>query len=264
MKYKFAQLLLLGIFLTLFKPAFLWACIKEGYVVGYSEFFPFTYTASSGEVVGLDAELVKAVFEQAGCTFDFVNMPWSRMIKGLKHGVPDVVLVASKTTERSMYAYFSLPYRNEQMRFMIRKNEAQRWPIERLQDVIKFKMRTAVVLENWFGKEFAKLKDNKEFKKLIIGVTEDADRFSMLMSYRVDAVLHDKIYLMSMAEKLDKKSEVSFLPFVVNDAPVHFMFSKKTTPQEDLAMINQKLNEFKKTKKYKTLYGEMKSHYHEP
>lgn len=220
------------------------------------------YTAEDSKVKGLDIELVKKVFEQAGCTIKLVNMPWSRIVKGLKNGLPDVALVASKTKERSMYAYFSLPYRNEQMRFMIRKNEASKWPIQSLHDVMKFKMRIAVVWDNWFGGEFAKLKENKEFKKLISNVTEDSDRFSMLLSNRADAVLHDKIYLKAMAQKLGKLSEVDFLPFVVNDAPVHFMFSKKTTPQDDLALINQKLKEFKKTPEYESLFGEMKTHFH--
>ncbi|NYZ70370.1 transporter substrate-binding domain-containing protein, partial [Endozoicomonas sp. SM1973] len=131
------------------------ACSKESYIVGYSEFFPFMYTAEDSEVKGLDIKLVRKVFEQACCTIKLVNMPWSRIVKGLRNGVPDVALVASKTKERSVYAYFSIPYRNEQMRFMIRNNEASQWPIQSLQDVLKFKMRIAVVLNNWFGEEFA-------------------------------------------------------------------------------------------------------------
>ena len=102
-----------------------------------------------------------------------------------------------------------------------------------------------------------------DFKNLIVNVSQLSDRFSMLLSGRVDAILHDKIYLSSLAEKRGFREKVDFLPFVVNDAPVHFMFSKKTTPIEDLALINQKLKAFKKTPKYKALFGEMKVHFHE-
>ncbi|NYZ70396.1 hypothetical protein H0A36_30755 [Endozoicomonas sp. SM1973] len=41
------------------------ACSKESYIVGYSEFFPFMYTAEDSEVKGLDIKLVRKVFEQA-------------------------------------------------------------------------------------------------------------------------------------------------------------------------------------------------------
>ncbi|WP_163837010.1 substrate-binding periplasmic protein [Spartinivicinus ruber] len=230
-------------------------------MIGYSEFFPFMYTTEGSEVKGLDIKLVRKVFEKAGCKIELVNMPWSRIVMGLKNGVPDVALVASKTKERSMYAYFSVPYRNEQMRFMIRKNEAPKWPIQSLQDVIKYKMRIAVVLSNWFGEEFDELKKNKEFKSLISGVTEVSNRFSMLSLKRIDAILHDKVYLTAMAKKLGKYDDIEFLPFVVNDDPVHFMFSKKTTPKTDLELINQMLKEFKKTPEYRELFGDMKTHF---
>ncbi|MCX4028683.1 hypothetical protein H0A36_24045 [Endozoicomonas sp. SM1973] len=46
----------------------LFACAKESYIVGYGEFFPFMYTGKNSEAVGLDIQLVKTVFEQAGCT----------------------------------------------------------------------------------------------------------------------------------------------------------------------------------------------------
>lgn len=263
MEYRTQGLLLLVISITLLNYTELFACTKTSYVVGYSEFFPFMYEAGNAEEVkGLDIWLVKKVFEKAGCTARFVNMPWARMVKGIKNGVPDVVLVASKTEERSRYAYFSLPYRNEQMRFMVRKNEIQRWPLKKLEDVIKYKMRIAVIMDNWFGEKFSKLKENNEFKQLIFNVTEDSDRFSMLLSNRADAVLHDQIYLKAMAERLGEKDKIDFLPLAVNDAPVHFMFSKKTTPQEDLAIINIKLKDFKTSSEYKALFGEMKAHFH--
>ncbi|WP_163834100.1 hypothetical protein [Spartinivicinus ruber] len=64
-------------------------------------------------------------------------------------------------------------------------------------------------------------------------------------------------YKVRVNKRLGKQDEIEFLPFVVNDAPVHFMFSKKTTPQTDLTLINQRLKKLKKTPEYEELFGEM-------
>ncbi|MDE1462403.1 transporter substrate-binding domain-containing protein [Spartinivicinus sp. A2-2] len=98
MKYKCIQIFLIAIYTILLPRESPFVCAKDNYIVGYGEFFPFMYTGKNAEAVGLDIQLVKTVFEQAGCTVHFVDMPWSRMVKGMKHGMP--VMFSKKTTPR--------------------------------------------------------------------------------------------------------------------------------------------------------------------
>ncbi len=84
------------------------------YVVGTdAAYAPFESQAPSGEIVGFDVDVVKAVAAKAGIEVKFVNTPWEGIFKTLDTGERDMVVSAvTITDERKLTMDFSAPYFN--------------------------------------------------------------------------------------------------------------------------------------------------------
>jgi len=78
-----------------------------------AEYQPFEYVDESGEIVGFDIELLKAIGERAGFTPEFVNTRWDGIFVALASGEFDTVVSAvTITPERAETVDFSDPYFN--------------------------------------------------------------------------------------------------------------------------------------------------------
>ena len=84
---------------------------------GWYPWKPYQYLEKvSGlrQLTGLDVELFREVFEEElGLTLELPQIAWDRHQKNIKEGVTDVAAGAFETAERMDYAYFSEPYRKE-------------------------------------------------------------------------------------------------------------------------------------------------------
>jgi polar amino acid transport system substrate-binding protein len=82
------------------------------YVVGTdAAYAPFESQNASGEIVGFDIDVVKAVAAKAGIQVRFVNTPWEGIFNALNQGDRDLLVSAvTITTERRESMDFSAPY----------------------------------------------------------------------------------------------------------------------------------------------------------
>lgn len=72
---------------------------------------PFTFHDASGELVGFDVEIGRAVAEQLGVSAEFVEGPWDGLIAGIDANRYDVVInQVGITAERQAKYDFSEPY----------------------------------------------------------------------------------------------------------------------------------------------------------
>jgi polar amino acid transport system substrate-binding protein len=78
-----------------------------------AEYQPFEYVDESGEIVGFDIELMKAIGERAGFTPEFVNTKWDGIFVALASGEFDTVISSvTITPERAETVDFSDSYFN--------------------------------------------------------------------------------------------------------------------------------------------------------
>jgi polar amino acid transport system substrate-binding protein len=84
------------------------------YVVGTDAVYaPFESQNATGEIVGFDIDIVKAVAAKAGIEVKFVNTPWEGMFNTLGQGDRDILVSAvTITDERKQSMDFSEPYFN--------------------------------------------------------------------------------------------------------------------------------------------------------
>ncbi|MDD0841785.1 substrate-binding periplasmic protein [Pseudomonas sp. Gutcm_11s] len=118
------------------KPALLALCLTFANVavaeesschlrVGWEEWFPLIYQQDE-QLTGNEYELLQQLASGAGCSLEFVEMPWARALQLLKQGQLDMLYGASRTAEREAYAQFSQAYRQEQMVLVVRATEGPR------------------------------------------------------------------------------------------------------------------------------------------
>ncbi|MGI0115233.1 substrate-binding periplasmic protein [Zooshikella sp. RANM57] len=230
-------------------------CKKDEISIAWLPFEPFMEGDISEEPTGLDIQLIDKVFAEARCHYKFIYLPWKRSIHEIRYGRLDMISLASITEERRAFANFSVPYRFEQMRLMIRIEDKNKWHITTLKDIARQQMRVAVHLGAFYGKEFEHLKkSDATFADTIFTTTDDSTRLRMLQYGRVDAVLHDKTFLESRVKKMGLDGKFIFLDYPVNDDSIHFMFSKVSVPIEDIERINKAIFKVGKTKFYHDLY----------
>ncbi|MGI0116173.1 substrate-binding periplasmic protein [Zooshikella sp. RANM57] len=230
------------------------SCLKDTLIVGWDIYPPYGYYDKNKQLVGLDIAFLRAVLQQANCHYLIKMITFKRSLIELKKGNIDLMLTVSKTAEREQYAYYSPPYRNEQMRMVIRKGEEKRWPLQHLHDIKKLKMSLAVRLGSYYGKEFAELLSDPEFHDLLIDVEQTIQGIKMVATGRADAVLQDVYNLKYRATNLGIWHKLSLHPYIVSSDQVHVMYSKRSVSQQDAQYINQHILAFKKTEAYKTIY----------
>lgn len=81
--------------------------------IGWEDWLPYQYRDTSGELTGLDIELMNAIAERAGYNLFWHKLAWKKHLWEVAAGSIDIAPGASKTPEREEFAHFSVPYRTE-------------------------------------------------------------------------------------------------------------------------------------------------------
>ena len=90
---------------------------------------PFVFK-QSGEIVGLDAEMAREFARYIGKTPRFVDLKWDEQIPALLENRTDIIMSGmSITNMRKLSIAFSQPYYRSGLMAMVRKAEANRFPV---------------------------------------------------------------------------------------------------------------------------------------
>jgi polar amino acid transport system substrate-binding protein len=206
--------------------------------VGWNDFPPFVQAGTDGVPVGLDADLMRTIFKRAGCTLEFVpDMPNKRQTLYMQSGEIDMQFDASEVKERHAYAWYSLPYRREIIGLFVRKGEAQRFPIHRLNELASHDWQVLVPYHGFYGQALEDVLPQLREHRLSYPYVSTSQGVEMLYHKRADLLVGD-YYSSRYAAKEAGLPEMETLPVPVNDNAVHLIFSKRTVPQADVALID--------------------------
>ncbi len=206
--------------------------------VGWNDFPPFMQAGADGLPVGLDADLMRAIFKRAGCTLEFVpDMPNKRQAFYMQSGQIDMQFDASEVKERHAYAWYSLPYRREIIGLFARKGESRRFPIKRLSELAVHDWQLLVPYHGWYGQALEDVLPKLRQQKLAYPYVSTSQGVEMLYHRRADLLAGD-YYSLRYAAKLAGLPDLETLPVTVNDNAVHLIFSKRTVTQADVAVID--------------------------
>ncbi|TMN70854.1 transporter substrate-binding domain-containing protein, partial [Pseudoalteromonas maricaloris] len=80
--------------------------------------------------------------DEAGCDYQFINVPWGRALKMLAEGKLDMMLSVTRTSEREQFAYFIGPQRMETIVFAM--NRSRPFTVNSLTDLFALPVPVAI------------------------------------------------------------------------------------------------------------------------
>ncbi|GAA3558243.1 substrate-binding periplasmic protein [Marinobacter xestospongiae] len=228
---------------------------SRSFVVNQADWLPYMYRDADGRRAGLDYELVKGVLDHAGCDYEFVDYPSKRALVKLQEGTIDLLAGASVTPEREAYSRFTVPYRQERIVLLVRREDRDRLPTQELGTLIEdFNLVLGAIAGGYYGQAFDGLdRDVLMERDRLVMLNSNRQLLNLLTIGRIDAVVGDGVSLHVSAASLDLVDQVSVHGRFLNQDPVHLMLSKRTTSEQDLEMINQAIREYTVSEDYQAL-----------
>ncbi|MFL6659508.1 MAG: substrate-binding periplasmic protein [Massilia sp.] len=206
--------------------------------MGTGQLEPYGYYDAQHRYTGLDADMVRAIMREAGCTLvELPLMPDGRNLLMFEKGQVDLMAGASITPERLKLARFSVPYREERVGlFALADGFDQYTAVDSFSEFLGLQLRMLAPRAGWYGEEFARqvpwLRDHGRLSQF----SDIAQGVRMLKAGRAPFMLGDAAGIEHAAARQGVK--VRPLPFWVVDAPVHLMLSRATLSEADVREID--------------------------
>lgn len=230
-------------FSILFLLTFLFGQDTLRYSVG-DEWYPYYYSKGDS-LSGLDIKLTKAIFRNAKIPYTIRKVPSVRAQQNIQFGKSDFLSGASFTEERNRFAYFSIPYRSEEIAILVKRGNRERYAIHSLKEIIEKNIYIGAERGAWYGDEYGTLIEDTLFQKQLKLNANLKDRIQMLQLNRVQMVIDDKNALLSSAAALNLKDSVELLEYRPYSDSVRFMFSRKSVPAELVHKISGSIETLK-------------------
>lgn len=171
-------------------------------------FPPFDTTDNSGELTGLDVDLVNAIAEDQGFTVKWENLQFDGLIPALQAGNIDIIASGmSITSEREEQVDFSDPYYDSGLIVAVAADNNK---IKGEEDLTK-DMKVAVQIGTTGAAEAQKLKDDGKIGEVVVLPQLDT-AMMQLINGDVDAVINDKpvteAYIAKQGDKIKMVGDV--------------------------------------------------------
>ncbi|MFV9510531.1 basic amino acid ABC transporter substrate-binding protein [Tepidibacillus sp. LV47] len=213
-------------------------------VVTDATFPPFESTLPSGEIVGFDIDLIKAIAEVQGFKVDIQHVGWQPMLNAIDNGKGDIAIAGITIDEERKQKYdFTEPYFDATQYILVPENSN----VKSLDDLqgqnIGFQSGTTgeKAVQKIFGKDY---KGAKGYEDLPAAVND-------LLTGRIVAIVGDNAVVGEFVKKYpDKKLKV-----VKDDRfeVEHYGIMVKKGNTELLKQLNEGLKKIKENGKYQEI-----------
>ncbi len=207
--------------------------------------FSFSSPAIMSKPVGSNIDTANAVFEKLDCSLRFIKMPWARAMAEMKEGRIDLVARAYKNAHRQQFAHFSTVELYSPNMLFLRNEIDPSGKISALPDLIKYQLRLGTQIDVFYGHEFSKLMESKDFSRLVHVNTSRAALWNMMAKGRIDAVIADIRSGTVELKQLGIQNLVKNSGVVVTNTPSFFIFSKETVTPKFVAEFDRVLLQLK-------------------
>lgn len=160
---------------------------------------PWTYHDDSGDLVGFDTEVGKAIANKLGVEAEFIEGEWDGLFIGLDGGRYDVIINGVEITEERELKYdFSTPYAYIRTALCVAKGN---------EDIKSFEDLKGKTTSNSLGSTYAEIAE--KYGATVQNVDTLAETISMVLSGRADATLNAEVSFYDyLKEKPDAKIEL--------------------------------------------------------
>lgn len=200
---------------------------------------PYSMRLPSGEIVGLNIELVRGALARMGCQARLLEMPFARGLTELEAGRLDILPGALRRPEREVFAHFAVD-RWQSRNMLFAHVDARRiWPQRQLAEIRSSGFRLGVQLGVSYGPEYAELSRDASFVRSLEKSGSRRNLWQMLKLRRIDGLIADELTARHEIAALGLQDIVSVADVVVSDEPSSFAFSKKTVTEAFVDRFNK-------------------------
>jgi polar amino acid transport system substrate-binding protein len=215
-------------------------------VLGWEPYAVYTFLKRGSILTGADIELIRAAAEEVGCTLQYREYGWQRILEQLKTGGIDVATSATLSPERERYAVFSVPYRRAEMAIYVRRGESGRFDIPSLQSIAGTDFRLGTIGSYEYGAPFSSLILDPAFAERIRPAADNKAALRRLVDGRVDGFLTDDVGVMvAEAKALGIEAEVERYPLSLPGQQIRFMFSRVSVDPAIVAAFDDSVERMK-------------------
>ncbi len=213
--------------------------------VGWEVWYPYQYQGKNKQLMGVDIAIMNAIAKQMSIDLVYEELPWKRHLKYIKTGQFDVAMGSSKTTERQSYAYFTQPYRLEEIKLFVLTEKVQTMQLQSLADVINNQYIVGVERGYFYGEEYNKLSTRDDFKNHFNEVTDLSQNVKMLLKGNIDGLLADPVAMNTYSDFFNLQGKFTQLSLYIYQTEIHFMLSKSSMSPIHLAQFNKVITALK-------------------
>jgi len=226
------------------------ACVKT---VRWYDDAPYSFRAPTGEIRGFDADLVRALLAQMGCTANFVNMPWARAVAELEAGRLDILPGTLRNEERERFAHFSKPALESPNILYLSSGATSKYRLMRLEDLLGTSFRLGVQRGVSYGSQFEQVRQDPRFVANLVPITLRRSAWRMLELGRIDGLIADQATARLELRQLALETKIADSGIVVSSSTAVFAFSKRSLNPSFVAAFDKHLTVALNDGSYRTI-----------
>lgn len=209
---------------------------------GFTEWKPLQYLDDSGNPVGIQIDLSKAVLKEMGCEIKFDFGTWSDSLKKIESGKIDFTANATATPEREKYGIFSAPYRRDEFVIFVKQKDKKRFNAMSMDELKNSNFRLGLTRNYLYGQEIEEWQADKENKHLLSYVDLADENIQRLFNDEIDGLLFDPFEVAYKLRSKDLSEKIVPLSVKTFGREVGFIFSKKKFDRDFIEKFNKALN----------------------
>lgn len=188
---------------------------------------PLMQQDGSGRWSGLDIELMEVLLAEAKLSASYHVSPGKRGHAQLQSGEMDAMMNTSMTEERKQYLHFIGPARHESIVLVVPKQSS--YAIQSLDDFKKMDGLFGIQTGAFYGEAFAaKMASDPVFAAKFDGLPMNDMNIKKMNAGRILGYFSDPLLVAYRIKTDPDFAAAKIHPFVVNQGPTYFVFSKKS------------------------------------
>ncbi|WDE03442.1 transporter substrate-binding domain-containing protein [Thalassomonas viridans] len=187
------------------------------------------FNEQTGQVDGINVDVVKYIFAKMNIPVRFVELPWTSAWNTIKKGQAEAIMSASRKTPRKRYLWY--PEQDlwvSEYVFFVKKSK--KWPLQgNYAEMQKLGVKIGIVNGYSYHKGFwaafpyqsgeaSYIPDNRDYHHQLYGVRTPELLFKMIAFDRMDVVINDKSVGLYLIDSLGLRESVGHYD--------HILFSK--------------------------------------
>jgi polar amino acid transport system substrate-binding protein len=211
---------------------------------------PYQYIDQSNQVVGLQIDLIRAIFNEMGCQLKLRQGEWSELLQLLKTGQIDFMADMTIIQKRKVFGIFSDVYRKETFSLYVRESDVEKYQGQSFTQLIKKGFRLGLTEGYVYNDEIELLRKTPNLKSQFSYQSANLKNYRRLIEGEIDGLLEDSLVAGYTMRNAHYSVQMERLENEVYSGDIAFLFSKQSVVPERVVQFNRALAKVKETSEY--------------